>query len=43
MSELSALDSTPGSVTLSTGTEVDILDLKAKQFFKLLKIITREL
>lgn len=41
MSELSALDSTPGSVTLSTGTQIDILDLKAKQFFKLLKIITR--
>lgn len=40
MSELDALDPVPGIITLSTGTEVKLLDLKARQFFKLLRIIS---
>jgi hypothetical protein len=40
MSELDALDPVPGTITLSTGAEVKLLDLKARQFFKLLRIIS---
>jgi hypothetical protein len=38
--ELDALSPVSPVVTLSTGTEVELLDLKARQFFKLLKIVT---
>jgi hypothetical protein len=40
MSELDALDPVPDTITLSDGTEVKLLDLKARQFFKLLRIIS---
>lgn len=40
MSELDVLDPTPETLTLSDGTEVKLLDLKARQFFKLLRILT---
>jgi hypothetical protein len=40
MSELDALDPVPDVITLSDGTEVKLLDLKARQFFKLLRIIS---
>lgn len=39
--ELDALDPQPAQVTLSTGTEVQIEQLRTRQFFKLLRIITR--
>lgn len=39
--ELDRLDPVAGPVTLSSGVEVDIMPLKARQFFKLLRIITR--
>jgi len=38
--ELDVLAPIPEKLTLSTGTEVQLLDLKAQQFFKLLKILT---
>lgn len=39
--ELDALDSNPtDTFTLSNGTTVRLLDLKARQFFKLLRIVT---
>jgi hypothetical protein len=40
MSELDALDPVPNTLTLTTGTEVKLLDLKARQFFKMLRIIS---
>jgi hypothetical protein len=39
--EIDALDPAPETVTLSTGAVVVIEDLRARQFFKLLRIITR--
>jgi hypothetical protein len=39
--ELDALDPQPGNITLSTGIEVEILPLRTRQFFKLLRIVTR--
>jgi len=39
--ELDALDPVPEVVTLTTGTQVQIEDLKSRQFFKLLRIVTR--
>ncbi len=39
--ELDALDPVPAQLTLSTGTVVVIEDLRARQFFKFLRIITR--
>ena len=39
--ELDALDGSPGQLTLSTGLVIEIEDLKARQFFKFLRIITR--
>lgn len=39
-SELNALDGVPEQVKLSTGTFVEVQDLKSRQFFKLLRIIT---
>ncbi len=41
MSELDVLDPVPETVTLSTGTVVVVEDLRARQVFKLLRIITR--
>lgn len=41
MSELDALDPVPETVKLSSGTTVILEDLKARQFFKLLRIVTR--
>lgn len=41
MSELDALDPLPETLTLLDGTEVKLLDLRARQFFKLLRVITR--
>ncbi len=41
MTELDALDPVPETLTLSTGTVVVIEDLRTRQFFKLLRIITR--
>lgn len=38
--ELDALDPVPGQVKLSSGTVVVLEDLKARQFFKLLRIVT---
>ena len=40
MSELDALDSVPEQLTLSTGTVVEFNHLKARQFFKMLRILT---
>lgn len=40
MSEIDALDPVPTKVSLSTGTEVELLPLKTRQFFKMLKILT---
>lgn len=40
-SELDAFDPPPQTVTLSTGAVVRILDLKTRQFFRLLRIVTR--
>src|SRR6185503_70292 len=40
MNELDALDAVPETLTLSTGTVVQFEALKARQFFKLLRIIT---
>lgn len=40
MNELDALDSVPQQVKLSTGTVVEFEALKARQFFKLLRIVT---
>lgn len=40
MSELDALDPVPEQLKLSSGTFVLIEDLKARQFFKLLRIVT---
>jgi len=39
--EIDVLDPVPTTVTLSTGTVVEIEHLKARQFFKFLRIITR--
>lgn len=39
-SELDALDPVPEQLKLSTGTIVEIEDLKTRQFFKLLRIVT---
>lgn len=41
MGELHVLDPTPEPVKLADGTVVEIQDLKTRQFFKLLRIITR--
>lgn len=38
--EIDRLDPQPSKVMLSNGIEVDVLPMKARQFFKLLKIIT---
>lgn len=38
--ELAALDPIPETVTLVSGTQVVLLDLRTKQFFKFLRIIT---
>ena len=40
MSELDALDPVPETLTLQDGTEVKLLDLKARQFFKIMRILT---
>jgi hypothetical protein len=40
VSELRALDPTPETVKLVSGVEVEILPLRARQFFKFLRIIT---
>lgn len=40
MAELDALDPVPEQVTLDSGTVVVIEDLKARQFFRLLRILT---
>lgn len=40
MNELEALNPVPETVTLSTGTVVQFEALKARQFFKLLRIVT---
>jgi hypothetical protein len=40
MSELDALDPIADTLTLSDGTVVKLLDLKARQFFKMLRIIS---
>jgi hypothetical protein len=40
MSELTVLDPAVETLTLSDGTEVKLLDLKARQFFKALRILT---
>ena len=40
MNELNALDAVPETLTLSTGTVVQFEALKARQFFKLLRIVT---
>jgi hypothetical protein len=40
MSELDALDPVPETVKLSSGTEVALEPLRARQFFKFLRIIT---
>ncbi len=39
--ELEVFDPTPSTVTLSTGTVVQLESLRTRQFFKLLRIITR--
>ena len=39
--ELEVFDPSPSTITLSTGTVVEIEGLKTRQFFKLLRIITR--
>ena len=39
--ELDALDPDTAIVTLSTGTQVQVARLKSRQFFKLLRIVTR--
>jgi hypothetical protein len=44
MSDVDVIDPVPedeGTLTLSTGTELVLQPLKARQFFKLLKIVTR--
>lgn len=41
MSELDALDPVPETVKLSSGFVVNILPLKTRQFFRLLRILTR--
>jgi hypothetical protein len=40
MNELDTLDAVPETITLSTGTVVQFEALKARQFFKLLRIVT---
>lgn len=40
MNELDTLDPVPQRITLSTGTAVEFEALKARQFFKLLRIVT---
>lgn len=40
MNELDTLDTVPETLTLSTGTVVQFEALKARQFFKLLRIVT---
>lgn len=41
LAEVKRLSPDPSPVTLSNGIEVDVAPMKARQFFKLLKIITR--
>ncbi len=41
MSELDALSPVPATIRLSTGTVLELESLRARQFFKLLRIITR--
>src|SRR5258708_1550904 len=41
MSELDVLSTVPETVTLASGTVVSLEDLKTRQFFRLLRILTR--
>jgi hypothetical protein len=41
VSELDVLDPVPGTITFSNGLQANVLDLKTRQFFRMLKILTR--